>query len=86
MYSGRPWKQPIHQNHVLLVWMAVNLVLSLVAWFWEESLGFLKLAPMKTKTSARVLAIMLVTSALSLMANNLIDKYYRSREGHIPSD
>lgn len=75
IHTGKPWKQPINKNCSLFVWLVFNIVVGLVLYFNEKTLGLLKLATMKNSTSFMVLMIMLTTSIVSLVVMEAIQRF-----------
>jgi hypothetical protein len=55
--------------------LVFNIVVGLVLYFNEKTLGLLKLATMKNSTSFMVLMIMLTTSIVSLVVMEAIQRF-----------
>jgi hypothetical protein len=76
IYRSAPWKLPIWTNLPVMGLVILNLILIVPISLFTAHLGFLGLQPIAIEQIAIIWVIMLVTSAIVIIANKIIEKVF----------
>lgn len=76
MYQNKPWKQPLTNNVWLTFWLIFNLLVGYVAFFRQQWLPFMQLAPLSNGVSEAALVVMSTAFLLNFVAVKLITHYF----------
>jgi cation-transporting ATPase 13A3/4/5 len=79
IYRSEPWKLPIWTNKPVMGIIALNFLLLVPLSLLTSHMGFLSLQPISTSDILVIWGIMLVTSAIVLAVNRILERVFFNR-------